>query len=346
MDAAVLSQAVGAPVRVQWMRHEGHAWDPKGPASVVSCRAGIAHDGAVSAYHFHIRGFSRHDQNSRENAPGEVLAGHLLGHASTPEWRLGTPAESYQFANKRYSWDALWPLRQQASPLRTAHFRDPYGPEVHFASESFIDELAFATGQDPLAFRLALVADERDAAVLRAAAKLANWQPHTAPRRQRDRNGNAVGQGIAYAQRSGSVNALVAEVEVDRKSGRIWVRRMFVGADVGLVVNPFTLDRTIEGNLLQATSRTLFEEVRFDREMVRSDDWLSYPILEIRDAPLEVRITQINHPELGPQGAGEPTTRVTPAAIANAVFDATGVRLRRVPFTHERVLQALKAAQA
>jgi CO/xanthine dehydrogenase Mo-binding subunit len=155
-----------------------------------------------------------------------------------------------------------------------------------------------------------------------------------------------VGQGIAYAQRSGSVNALVAEVEVDRKSGRIWVRRMFVGADVGLVVNPFTLDRTIEGNLLQATSRTLFEEVRFDREMVRSDDWLSYPILEIRDAPLEVRITQINHPELGPQGAGEPTTRVTPAAIANAVFDATGVRLRRVPFTHERVLQALKAAQA
>jgi CO/xanthine dehydrogenase Mo-binding subunit len=344
MDAVVLSQAVGAPVRVQWMRHEGHAWDPKGPASVVSCKAGIDLGGNVSAYHFHIRGFSRHDQNSRENAPGEVLAGHLLGHASTPEWRLNTPAESYRFANKRYSWEALRPLRQQASPLRTSHFRDPYGPEVHFASESFIDELAYATGRDPLAFRLGLVSDERDAAVLQAAAKLAGWQPRSAPRKQRDGNGNYVGQGIAYAQRSGAVNAVVAEIEVNPQTGRIWVRRMYVGADAGLIVNPFTLDRVIEGNLVQATSRTLFEEVIFDREMVRSDDWLSYPILDIMDAPLEIKITQINRPELGPQGAGEPTTRVTPAAIGNAFFDATGVRLRRVPFTPERVLLALKGA--
>lgn len=344
MDAVVLSEAVGAPVRVQWMRHEGHAWDPKGPASVVTCRAGVDGSGNIVAYHYHIKGFSRADVNSREDAPGEVLAGHLLGHSSTPEWRMQTPAESYAFPNKRYSWDALAPLRLQASPLRTAHFRDPYGPETHFASESFIDEMAYATETDPLEFRLARVTDPRDADVLTAAGELAGWEPHVSPRRRRADNGNYVGQGIAYAQRNGSVNAVVAEVEVDPETGRIWVRRMFVGADHGLVINPFTLDRTIEGNLVQATSRTLFEEVRFDRKMVRSDDWRSYPMLEAADAPLEIRIRQINRPELDPRGAGEPTTRVAPPAIANAFFDATGVRLRRVPFTPRRVKAALRSA--
>ena len=343
MDAVLLSEAVGAPVRVQWMRHEGHAWDPKGPASVITCRAAIDGDGNVVAYHFHTKGFSRSDQNSREDAPGEVLAGHLVGHPSTPEWRMQTPAESYRFPNKRYSWDALPPLRLQASPLRTAHFRDPYGPEVHFAAESFIDEMAYATETDPLEFRLARVTDERDADVLKAAADLAGWEPHASPRRRRESNGNYIGQGIAYAQRNRSVNAVVAEVEVNPETGRVWVRRMYVGADHGLIINPFTLDRTIEGNLIQATSRTLFEEVHFDRNMVKADDWRSYPILEAADAPLEIRITKINRPELDSRGAGEPTTRVAPPAIANAFFDATGVRLRRVPFTPRRVRAALRA---
>jgi len=344
MDAAVLSDAVGAPVRLQWMRHEGHAWDPKGPASVITCRAGIDDSGKVFAYHYHIKGFSRRDQNSRENGPAEVLAGHLLGHENTPEWVMSRPAESYGFPNKRYSWDALAPLRTQASPLRTAHFRDPYGPEVHFAAESFIDEMALATETDPLEFRLNVVTDERDAAVLRAAAELAEWEPRTRPRRKRDSSGNFIGTGIAYAQRNGSVNAVVAEVEVNAKTSRVWVRRMWVGSDHGLIVNPFTLERTIEGNLMQATSRTLFEEVKFDHKMVTTDDWNSYPILESVDAPLEIRITHINRPELGPRGAGEPTTRVMPGAIANAFFDATGVRLRRVPFTPERVKEALQAS--
>lgn len=344
MDAVVLSHAVGVPVRVQWMRHEGHAWDPKGPASVVTCRAGFDVAGNAVAWHFHIRGFSRRDQNSREDAPSEVLAGHLLGHESTPQWVMGTPANSYRFPNKRYSWEALAPLRREASPLRTSHFRDPYGPEMHFASESFIDEMAFAAGQDPLAFRLSHARDERDLAVLEAAAELAGWTPRTAPRRRRDASGQYVGTGIAYAQRGGSVNAIVAEVEVDPESGRVRVRRLWVGADHGLVVNPFTLDRTIEGNLLQATSRTLFEEVKFDRRKVLSEDWASYPILEAADAPDEIRIRQIDRPELGPRGAGEPTTRVLPPAIANALYDAIGVRLRRVPFTEARVKAALSIA--
>ncbi|MGH8167466.1 MAG: molybdopterin cofactor-binding domain-containing protein, partial [Woeseiaceae bacterium] len=193
MDAVLLSEALGAPVRVQWMRDEGHGWDPKGPASVVTCRGALDPSGEVRGYHFHIKGFSRHDQNSREDDPGEVLAGHLVGHVSTPEWSMSSPADSYVFPAKRYSWEALAPLRRQASPLRTAHFRDPYGPEVHFASESFIDELAYAAGVDPVAFRLARVADERDAAVLRAAAELSGWQARTVPRKRREADGRYVG---------------------------------------------------------------------------------------------------------------------------------------------------------
>lgn len=343
MDAVLMSAAVGAPVRVQWTREEGHAWDPKGPASVVSCRAGLDAGNDVNAYHYHIKGFTRHDQNSREDHPSECLAGHLIGHESTPRYTMSKPADSYRFANKRYSWDALGPLRLQASPLRTSHFRDPYGPEVHFASESFIDEMAFATGADPLAFRLAHVTDERDAAVLQAAADIANWTPRTAPQKKTDSDGNLIGTGIAYAQRGGSVNAVVAEVIINPNNGHVRVRRIWVGADHGLIVNPFTLERTIEGNLLQAISRTIFEEVKFDRDMVRSVDWQTYPILEAADAPDEILFRHINRPELGPRGAGEPTTRIMPPAIANAIFDASGVRLRRVPLTPKRVLAALQA---
>lgn len=344
MDAAVLSQKVGAPVRMQWMRSEGHAWDPKGPASVITMRAGFDAQGNAIAYHYHIKGFSRHDQNSRENDPSEILAGHLLGHKSTPVMRMRNPAESYKFANKRMSWEALKPLRLQASPLRTAHFRDPYGAEVHYASESFIDEMAMAAGVDPVAFRLKHVTDPRDKAVIEAAAELANWQPRTQAQKKRGADGALVGTGIAYAQRNGAVNAVVAEVEVNPRTGRVWVRRFWVGSDHGLIVNPFTLDRTIEGNLIQAASRTLFEEVKFNTKMVESVDWATYPILEAADAPEEVKITHINRPELGPRGAGEPTTRVAPGAIANAFFDATGVRLRKVPLTPERVKEALQAA--
>ncbi len=344
MDAAILSKAVGAPVRVQWMRVEGHAWDPKGPAAVVTCRAGIDAKGNFTAYHFHIKGFSRHDQNSRENHPSEVLAGHLLGHDSTPKWRMRVPLDTYKLPNKRYSWDALGPLRTQASPLRTAHFRDPYGAEVHFASESFIDEVAAAAKIDPVQFRLRYISEERDRAVVKKAAELAKWETRPSPNPNRSKGDVAVGRGIAYAQRNGAVNAVVAEVEVNRKTGRIWVRRFYVGADHGLIVNPFTLDRTIEGNLIQALSRTLFEEVQFDRKMVQAQDWNSYPILEAADAPAEVLIAHINRPELGPRGAGEPTTRIVPAAVANAVFDATGVRLRKVPFKPDRVKKALQRA--
>jgi CO/xanthine dehydrogenase Mo-binding subunit len=152
------------------------------------------------------------------------------------------------------------------------------------------------------------------------------------------------GRGIAYAQRGGSIVAAVAEIEVEPKSGRILAKKFTIAHDCGLIINPEGLRYTIEGNVVHGLSRTLFEEVRFERDRVTSVDWLSYPILDIADAPETIDVVLINRPEVAPTGAGEPTIRVIPAAVANAFFDATGVRLRRVPLTPERVKAALARA--
>ena len=231
-------------------------------------------------------------------------------------------------------------MLDRASPLRTAHLRDPVGPQIQFASESFIDEIAAATGTDPVAFRLRYLKAPRDIAVVKAAAERAKWEPRPSPKP--DRSGDTLtGRGIAYAQRSGAVVAIVAEVEVDRHTGKVWARKFTVAHDCGLIINPDGLRRCIEGNIVQGTSRALSEEVAFDRAKVTSVDWLSYPILDITEAPEAVDIVLVNRPELPPAGAGESSIRPVAAALANAVFDASGVRLRRAPLTPERLKPAL-----
>src|SRR6267142_1462854 len=207
----------------------------------------------------------------------------------------------------------------------------PTGSQIQFGSEQFIDELAVAAGEDPVAFRLKYITAPRDAAVIKAAAEKAGWQPRSGPR---DRSGDVLsGRGIAYAQRGGTIVAAVAEIEVEKKTGRIYAKKFTIAHDCGIVVNPEGLRYTIEGNVVHGLSRTLFEEVRFDRDRVTSVDWMTYPILDIKDAPETIDVVLVNHPEIAPTGAGEPTIRVIPAAVANAFFDATGVRLRRAPLT-------------
>ena len=184
-----------------------------------------------------------------------------------------------------------------------------------------MDEVAAALNVDPIEFRLRHVKDARDIAVIKAAAEKAAWQSRPSPRK--DQTGNKVsGRGIAYAQRNGTRCAVIAEVDVDRASGKIWARRFVVGHDCGQIINPEGLRHTIEGNVVQGISRTLWEEVKFDANNVTS-------------------VALVNHPELPPTGAGEPSIRPVAAAIANAIFDATGVRIRRVPFSPDRVKQAL-----
>ncbi len=341
MDAAVLSKAIGRPVRVQGMRHEGHGWDPKGPASVITLRAGLDAEGNVIAHRFKAKGFSAWDVRSNESSPSDTLAGLLVGWPKNTRYNYGTPSESYDFPNKLKFWQTIPPFLETASPLRTAHFRDPQGPQVHFASESFIEEIAATVGQDPVEFRLKYLTDPRDIAVVEAAAKEAGWESRTSPQRDQQSGDVFTGRGMAYASRGGTTVAMVAEVEVNRQSGRVWAKRFVVAHDCGLIINPDGLKRTIEGNIVQALSRALKEEVKFDRNNVTSTDWLGYPILDSTDAPESIDVVLINRPEIAPTGAGEPSTRQVAAAVANAIFDATGTRIRRVPFTPERVKASL-----
>ena len=340
IDAAVLSKAVGKPVRVQYMRNEGTGWDPKGPASIHRARAAIDASNNVVAYEFSSKGFSRWDVQTNESKPERTLAGHFLGAPLKSEDMFGVPAESYEFSNKRTSWETIAPLLDRASPLRTSHLRDPVGPQLHFASESFIDEVAAAIGADPVELRLRHLKNARHIAAVKAAAEKSGWVTRTSPRK--DQTGNTVsGRGIAYAPRNGTVVAVVAEVEVDRRSGKIWARKFTVAHDCGQIINPLGLEHCIEGNVIHGTSRTLWEEVRFDRKNVTSVDWLTYPILDITEIPETIDIVLIDRPEEPPTGAGEPGSRPMAAAIANAIFDATGVRIRRVPFSPDRVKSAL-----
>jgi len=339
MDAAVMAKAVGKPVRVQYMRNEGTGWDPKGPASIHQARVALDAEGNVIAYEFNSKGFSRVDVNTNGSKPFDTLAGQTRGIALKSGDGFGVPAESYEFANKRSSWETIAPLLDRSSPLRSSHLRDPVGPQIHFASESFIDEVAAALGQDPIEFRLKHIKDPRDQALIKTAAAKFGWDTRPSPKK--GQAGNIVaGRGIAYAQRNGTRVAVIAEVNVDRASGKIFAKRFTVAHDCGQIINPDGLEKCIEGNIVQGISRTLWEEVKFNNKNVTSVDWLSYPILDITETPEKIDVVLINHPEIAPSGAGEPSIRPVAAAIANAIYDATGVRIRRVPFSPDRVKQA------
>jgi CO/xanthine dehydrogenase Mo-binding subunit len=340
MDCGVLAKAVGKPVRLQYMREQGTGWDPKGPASIHRARAAIDANGNVTAYEFSSKGFSRVDVNTSGNNPIDTLAGQTRGIELKSGDGFGVPAESYAFDNKRTSWETIPPFLDRASPLRTSHLRDPVGPQIHFASESFMDEVAAALKVDPIEFRLRHIKDARDTALLKAAAQKFGWDTRPSPRP--NQTGSKVsGRGLAYAQRNGTRVAVIAEVDIDRTSGRIFAKRFVVAHDCGQIINPDGLEKCIEGNIVQGISRTLWEEVKFDNKSVTSVDWQTYPILDITETPEKIEFALIDHPELPPTGAGEPSMRPLTAAIANAIFDATGVRIRRVPFSPDRVKQAL-----
>jgi hypothetical protein len=249
LEAAYLAKAMGKPVRVQGMRADATAWDPKGPASLHRARAALDASGRVVAYEFLAKGFSRQHIATNESKPADSLIGQALGMEAKPTWIFGAPVESYAFDNKLLAWETIAPLVDNYSPLRTGHLRDPVGPELHFASESFMDELAAAAGEDPVAFRLKYLTNPRHAAVVKAVAEKAGWKPRTSPSR------DGKGRGLSFAERNGTAVAAVADVEVDRASGRVWARRFFIAHDCGLIINPMGLRQAIEGNVVQGTSR-------------------------------------------------------------------------------------------
>lgn len=353
-DAVLLSKEVGRPVRVQWMRHDMTGWGTKAPAVVIRMRGGLGADGRMAGLDFESWAFSGDEVLPRYYHPGNLLAAQLIGipnsTAGNEYAEYGRNATNYPVPAVRARAHIVPPLYPQGSPLRTSHMRDPEGPQTTFAVESFIDEMAAAAKIDPIEFRLRHFDDPRTIAVIKAAARRAGWQTRPSPAPNRRDAAVVIGRGIAIAPRHGegyfppTFLATIAEVEVDRQSGAIKVKRFVIAHDCGLIINPAGLTGAIEANLIQSMSRATKEEATWDAHNVTSVDWRTYPIVRSPDVPEAIEVELINRPEFGPAGAGEPSSRCTAAAIANAIFDATGVRLRTVPLTPARLKAALASA--
>jgi CO/xanthine dehydrogenase Mo-binding subunit len=356
-EAAFLANELQRPVRMQWTRQEETAWDTKGPAYAVNMKGALDKSGNLVALDYDARAgdFNHVGYNEADT----VLIAQLIGQRKQPaRGRASFPSDKYAIPNRRMAGGVVpMPLAWE-TPVRMGNLRDPDGPQVTFASESFIDELAAAAKADPVAFRLSLLekgtGDDagfkraRSIACVKAAAEKYGWDPR--PSGQARWKGDiATGRGVAYAYRSETVVAEIVEVEVNRRTGRIWAKRIVCAHDCGLVINPEALTRTLENGLLHALSRALFEEARFDKEKMLTVDWVSSPTLTHADVPERIDIIQVNgdpnphRPDLPHYGAGETICKPMLAAVANAVFDATGVRMRRIPFTTTRVLTALKS---
>jgi len=333
-DAALLAKETGLPVRVQWMREDEHGWDPKGPPTLYDYRAAVDDMGALQAWESEVFIPDRPKDIAVTLLPAD-LAGlpREDAHPGNIHQSLAIP---YTFPNIKAT--AHWLAE---TPFRPSWIRTPGRMQNTFANESFVDEVAAAAGVDPLEFRLRNLNDPRGIELLQRLAKLSGWSPRSAAG---SRTGDVLkGRGLSYVKYElvRTYVGAVADVEVDRKTGKVTVKKFHVAHDCGQIINPDGLRNQIEGNVVQTTSRTLIEELQFDRSRVTSVDWQSYPILKFPDVP-EVAIDLIDRPSEKPWGAGEPTAAVVPSAIANAIFDATGVRLRSVPFTAGKVLAALE----
>jgi nicotinate dehydrogenase subunit B len=358
-EAAFLAKEIGRPVRVQWSRQEETAWDTKGPAYAVKMRGALDAQGNLTAVDWEARAADHNHLGYNE--ADTVLIAQLTGQRKAAPNRGGASAPSHMYVipNRRTVGHVVPMPLVWETPLRTGNLRDPDGPQVTFASESFIDELAAAAKADPVEFRMRLLTAStvddsgfkraRSIAVLKAAAATYGWQPRAYPQVP-GRGDVLTGRGVSYAFRSQTVVAQIADVEVNRRTGRVFVKRIVCAHDCGLVINPEALKRTLEGGILHTLSRTLKEEVTFDTEKVTSVDWASYPTLTHLDAPERIDIVLVNgdpnpnRPDLPHYGAGETICKPLMAAVANAVYDATGVRIRRLPLRDARVLAALKAA--
>jgi nicotinate dehydrogenase subunit B len=340
-DAALLAKAVGRPVRVQWMRADEHGWDPKGPPTLIDLRAGMDASGAVVAWESEF--FTPQQTPNAFVVPlvAATLSGMPADETIAPGNVIQNSNIPYKFANIKTVCHRL-----ETTPFRPSWIRTPGRLQNTFANECFIDELAAAAGVDPIEFRLKYLDlnDKRGIEVLNRVAALAKWDKRPSPKN--GQSGDVVaGRGVSYCKYElvRTYIAIVAEVEVKRSTGEIRATRFYVAHDCGQIINPDGLKNQIEGNVIQTVSRTLKEELKFNRSMVTSLDWASYPILTFPEVP-DIVMDLIDRPAEKPWGAGEPSAAVVPSALSNAVFDSTGVRLRSVPFTPDKVKSALRGA--
>jgi nicotinate dehydrogenase subunit B len=336
-DAVILAQAAGKPVRVQWTRADEFVWEPKSPAMVMEVHGGLDNQGNVVAWDYHVWSPSH---ARRPRFAGQLVTAQLISGQPAPQARFSFGAERNAPTNYSFPTQRVTVHYVPNSFLRVSSFRSLGGSMNTFANESFIDELATVAGIDPVQFRLRYLVDPRERAVLLAAAEKAGWDSRPSPRASETEL--AEGRGVAFAryENDQAIAACIAEVQVEKNTGVVRVKRIVVAHDCGLIINPDGVKNQIEGNVIQSLSRALKEEVQFDELRITSTDWETYPILTFSETP-EIEIVLINRFDQPAVGAGEPATVTTAAAVANAVYDATGIRLRQIPFTPERVKESL-----
>jgi nicotinate dehydrogenase subunit B len=342
-DASLISTIIGQPVRVQWSRADETARSPKSPPRTMDMEAGLDAQGNVVAWTGdfyialnHIVAFKPLDF--------PLLAAAEQGLPRPGNWvgfLFQNSGQPYQIPNVRVN------TRHIAEAFfRSSHLRSPGRIENSFANEAFMDELAQAANADPAEFRLRYLKDQRAIDVVQAAMKLAGWQARPGPNPNAGSGATLGGRGISYLRYNNAITyvAAVAEVEVNTETGEIRVTRVCASHDCGEMVNPDGVANQVEGGVLQTVSRTLMEQVNWDTKKVTSVDWATYPIMRHTQAP-KVEVALIDRPGTPAWGAGEPMACAIPAAIANAVFDATGARMRSLPFTPDKVKAALAATR-
>jgi CO/xanthine dehydrogenase Mo-binding subunit len=340
LDAALLARATaGRPVKLQWMRDDEFMWEPYGSAMVMKLGGGVDAQGNIVSWSHEVWS---HPHSTR---PGQSKGSHTLAArhlekpvGAAPVGDVPLPAGGadrnaippYETPNLKVSKHFILD-----APLRTSALRTLGGYGNVFAAESFVDELAAAAGADPVEFRLRHLKDPRARAVIEAAAQRAGWQPGA-------KGDGKTGRGFAYSRYKnlGCYVALVADVAVEPRSGRVRLIRAVAAVDVGQIVNPDGVVNQIEGGIIQSASWTLKEEIKFDLTRVKTRSWADYPIMRFDEVP-EIDVVLLNRPDAAFLGVGEGSQGPAAAAIANAIAHATGRRLRALPFTAERVKLAL-----
>jgi nicotinate dehydrogenase subunit B len=330
-DAALISQKLGRPVRVQWSREDEHGWDPKGPPQLLSLEGALGPDGKISAWRTEM--WVPKATAGLPNIP--LLGPEAAGLAQQQGLSTGMITQNgdppYAVPNVEVTIHWL-----KDAPLRPSNIRAPGKIANSFAVESFFDELATRAGKDAVQMRLDGLADPRGIEVIKRTASLIGWEN----RPKTPGGGRGIGFSYVHYKHNETYVGIAMDVEVDKRSGEIRVHRIACAHDCGLVINPDTVKQQVEGNILQTLSRALHEEVTFDKAKVTSLDWASYPILTFPDVP-DVKIELVMRQDQPPLGAGEAAAAPVGGALANGVFAAAGVRLRTVPFTPERVKEAL-----
>jgi nicotinate dehydrogenase subunit B len=340
-DAALLSRAVGHPVRVQLTREQEHAWEPKGTAQLMDIRGGLNADGGVAAYDF----ATRYPSNSAPTL-ALLLTGTIAPVAAVSEMGDRTAIPPYDYDNLRVVAHDMPPI------VRASWLRGVSALPNTFAHESYIDELALEAGVDPIEYRLRYLKDKRAIDLVNAVAERAGWKPRPVRQEQAAEGDILRGRGFAYARYFHSKfpgygaawSAWIADVAVNKATGDVSVTRVVAGQDAGLMINPDGVRHQIQGNVIQSTSRALMEEVSFDGGSVTSREWGAYPIIKFPDLP-KIDVLMLPRQDQPPLGVGESASVPSAAAIANAIFDATGVRFREPPFTPERILAGLRDEQ-